>query len=323
MLNLAQEFLKLAEKQGNSAAVMIGRRLMAVSLHSIGQIAEARAYYDQAIALYDVTQHRPLATRFGQDIGIAIFSLRAWGMWILGYPEAALADTEQAVNDARAFGHIATLVYALLHATIVHGYCGEFAKATAEADELATLAERNGTSFWKMRGVMNKGCVMAQRGRPSDAARTINSGISGYRATGSTLWTPLSLAVLAKSHAELDEHDEATRCIDEALTCVETSQERWCAAEIERLAGEITLKSPQKNVAEAKNYFLRAIAIAQKQQAKSWELRAAMSLARLWRDEGRPQQARELLAPVYGWFTEGFDTRDLKEAKALLEELPS
>ena len=156
MFNLAQQFLGLAEKQGQTVPVMIGRRLMAVSFLSMGQIAEARVYYDQAMALYDAEKHRALATRFGQDIGIAIFSLRAWNLWLLGYPEAALADTEQAVKGARALGHVATLVYALLHATIVHAFCGQYAIAAIEADELAALADEKGTAFWKTRGAMNK-----------------------------------------------------------------------------------------------------------------------------------------------------------------------
>ena len=121
----------------------------------------------------------------------------------------------------------------------------------------------------------------------------------------------------------LGQPDDARRCIDDAIDKVERSEEKWCEAELHRIAGEIALKSPQPDAAKAEKYFECALAVARAQRAKSWELRAAMSLARLWRDQGKPQQARELLAPVYGWFTEGFDTRDLKEAKALLQELAS
>ena len=133
---------------------------------------------------------------------------------------------------------------------------------------------------------------------------------------------PLWLSYLARAYAELGEFDDAWRCIGEAMTAVvETTRETWFEAEINRIAGEIALLSPEPDAAKAEAYFERALAVARQQQAKSWELRAAMSLARLWRDQGKPQQARELLAPVYGWFTEGFDTRDLKEAKALLDTL--
>jgi predicted ATPase len=127
--------------------------------------------------------------------------------------------------------------------------------------------------------------------------------------------------LLSEAHADLGEFDDARGCINEALTATQTNEERWCEAEVNRVAGEVVLKSPEPDAAKAEIYFERALSIARQQQAKSWELRAAMSLARLWRNQGKVQQARELLAPVYEWFTEGFDTRDLREAKALLEEL--
>jgi predicted ATPase len=129
------------------------------------------------------------------------------------------------------------------------------------------------------------------------------------------------LSNLSCAYSDLGQFDDAWRSIGEAMTEVETTNEKWCEAEVHRVAGEIALKSPQQDVAKAQEYFERALTVAREQQAKSWELRASMSLARLWRDQGKVQQARELLAPVYGWYTEGFDTLDLKEAKALLDEL--
>jgi predicted ATPase len=132
---------------------------------------------------------------------------------------------------------------------------------------------------------------------------------------------PSYLSYLARAHAELGQFDDAMRCIGEAITTVETTKERWFEAEANRIAGEIALLLPEPDVAKAEACFERALAVARKQQAKSWELRAAMSMARIWRDQGRRQQARDLLAPLYAWFTEGFDTRDLKEAKVLLDEL--
>jgi predicted ATPase len=157
----------------------------------------------------------------------------------------------------------------------------------------------------------------------SNSVRLITTGVAAWRATGATLFVPLFLSNLAKAYAELGQFGEARRCISEALRTIETTKERWFEAEGNRVAGEIALKSPEQDSTKAETYFERALAVARTQQAKSWELRAARSLARLWRDQGKLQQARELLAPVYGWFTEGFDTRDLKEAKALLQELAS
>jgi predicted ATPase len=176
-------------------------------------------------------------------------------------------------------------------------------------------------ALWKAFGMLSQGCVLALTGKSSGAVQTIAAGLAEFRATGSTFWTPLFLSYLAKAYAERGQSDDAWRSIDEVITAVQATRESLCEAEVHRVAGEIALLSPERDAVKAEVYFERALAVARQQQAKSWELRATMSVARLWRDQGKPQQARELLAPVYGWFTEGFDTLDLKEAKALLDEL--
>jgi predicted ATPase len=157
----------------------------------------------------------------------------------------------------------------------------------------------------------------------SHAVQILTAGIAAFRSTGSTPWIPIRLAYLAMAQAELGNFDDAWHCIAEAVSTIEATKERWYEAEINRTAGEIARLSHDLDAGKVEAYFNRALSVARQQQAKSWELRAAMSLARLWRDQGKVQQARELLAPVYGWFTEGFETRDLKEAKALLNELGS
>jgi predicted ATPase len=151
----------------------------------------------------------------------------------------------------------------------------------------------------------------------------LTSGITAWRSTGATIGLPGYLSNLARAYADVGQFDDAWRCIDEVLTAVETTQEMWDEAEVNRIAGEVALKSSEPDAAKAEAYFDRALAVARTQHAKSLELRAAMSMARLWRDQGKRDAARDLLAPVYGWFTEGFDTLDLKEAKALLDELAS
>jgi predicted ATPase len=169
--------------------------------------------------------------------------------------------------------------------------------------------------------MVSQGFVLALTGRASDAIEMLISTIAAHRATGATNFLPFYLLHLARAHAELGQFEAARRCIGEAMTAAETAKEKWGEAEIHRTAGEIALMSPEPDAAKAQAHFERAIAIARAQKAKSWELRTATSLARLWRDHGKRQQARDLLAPIYGWFTEGFDTADLKEAKALLDEL--
>ena len=318
---LAAQFLTLAEKQRATVPLMVGHRLMAVSLLCTGDMAQGRAHCDRAFALYDPAAHRSLATRFGQDAGVSILSYRGLAMFLLGHPEAALVDAERALKDAREIGQATSLMFALAHAWLVYLQCRKHAEATAQADELAALADEKSALFWKAGAMQARGYAFAVSGKTSDAIQMFTSGLAAWRSTGSTMWLPLRLSQLASAHADLGQSDDAWRCIGEAMTAVETTNETWFEAELHRVGGEIALMSGAPDAAKAEAYFERALAVARQQQAKSWELRASMSLARLWRDQGKTQQARELLAPVYGWFTEGFDTLDLKEAKALLEEL--
>jgi predicted ATPase len=162
---------------------------------------------------------------------------------------------------------------------------------------------------------------MGMTGQASEASHLISSGLIARSSTGATVTVPSFLSYLARAYSELGQFGNAWRCVGEAMTAMETTKETWFEAEVNRIAGEIALKSPEREATKAEAYFDRALTVARVQKAKSWELRAAMSMARLWRDQGKRQQARDLLTPVYGWFTEGFDTLDLKEAKALLDEL--
>jgi predicted ATPase len=297
--------------------LLIAHRVMGISLAFIGEIAKSRMHFDRAIALYDRAEHRPLATRFGVDSAVSSFSYRSWDFWLLGDPEAALADADQAVSDARQLGQAATLMYALWHSSVAQIECGNYEAAIAQLEEAIALAEEKGAAFWKGLATMARGRVLALTGDASSAIRTITSGIATVKSARGRILFAVHLACLARARAELGQFDDAWRIIGEAMA----TDERWWQAEVSRIAGEIALLEPERDAAKAEKHFERALAIAHQQQAKSWELRASMSRARLWRDQGKVQQARELLTPVYGWFTEGFDTRDLKEAKVLLEEL--
>jgi predicted ATPase len=319
--NLAAQFLALAEKQGATGPLMVGHRLMGISLLLTGDITAGRAHLDQAIAFYDPAEHRPLATRFGQDAGVTALSFRSQALWVLGYPDAARVDMDHALKDAREIGQAATLMLALAYAGLIFDRCRNHAEAIARAQELFALAEEKGSAYWKALAMMEEGCAFTLKGQASDAIKMLTFGITAFRSTGATVRMPERLSYLTRAYAELGQFDDAWRCIGDAITAAETTKEKWCEAEVHRVAGEIALKCPEPDATKAQAYFERALAIARQQQAKSWELRAAMSMARLWRDLGKRHQARELLAPVYDWFTEGFDTLDLKEAKALLNEL--
>jgi predicted ATPase len=289
-----------------------------------GDLVDGKEHYDRAIAIYDPAEHRPVTTRSGRDVEVALLSSRAGCMWLLGYPAASRSDAERAVKKARETGQATTLMYALFHGggfQLIHW--GDYAAANAQLNELIALANERGVPYWKALGTAAQGWLFALTGKGSDAVRTITSGITSLRSTGATLYEPQHLQYLAMAYAELGQPDDAWRCIDDTIEAIERSKERWCEAEAYRIAGEIALKSLARDPAKAEAYFDRALAVARQQQAKSWQLRAAMSMARLWRDQGKRKEARDFLAPVYGWFTEGFDTLDLKEAKNLLDELSS
>jgi predicted ATPase len=320
--DLAARFWALAQRQGATTPVLVGHRVMGHSLLKEGDFVQARTHYDKGIALYDPVEHRMLATRFGHDTGVAILSYRSWTLWFLGYPEAALRDADTAVEAARDTGQAASLMFALYMTAFFHVLCGNYAVATARARELFALAKEKDALMWKASAMMHEGCALAAATTKAAAAiEMLTSGIVGYRSTGATLSITAFLSHLARAYGDNGQFDNAWRCIGEAVTVIENAKERWYEAEVHRTAGEVALKSPKRDAAKAEAHFERALAVARQQQAKSWELRAAMSMARLWRDQGKRDEARELLAPVYGWFTEGFDTLDLKEAKALLDEL--
>jgi predicted ATPase len=294
---------------------------MGHTLFLTGEFVEAKAHFDKGLALYNAAEHRQLATRFWVDSRIVMLCWRSLAAWVLGYPAAAISDSDQAVGDARDIGQAASLMYALLLASYPHTFCGNYAIATALINEVTALAGEKGSLVTRAIATLVQAEIFALNDNATAALQSNIDGLNALRPTGQTVLMPIYLSWLARIYAKLSKFDDAWGCINEAVIAIETRKETWCEAEVNRIAGEIALRSPAGDVLKAEAYFERALAVARQQQAKSWELRASMSLARLWRDQGKVREARELLAPVYGWFTAGFDTRDLKDAKALLEEL--
>ena len=318
--DLSTQVLSLAEKQtATTGPLILAHRLVGTSLLHVGDIATARAHFDRSIAYFSANER--LSSRFALE---RVFALvyRACALWLLGYPAAALSDVDHAANDVRRIGQAGPLMIVLTIAGVTLTLCGHEASARALSDEVVALAHEKSAAFWRQYGLLNKGCLLAIAGKPDDAIRTITAGFAALQET-ETVWRPWYWSNLIRAYGVAGQLDEAWRCVSEANAAIEGTKERWCEAEVSRVAGEITLMTPQADAAKAQAYFERALGDARQQQAKSWELRAAMSMARLWRDRSKRKEARELLAPVYGWFTEGFDTRDLKEAKALLDELSS
>jgi predicted ATPase len=219
--------------------------------------------------------------RFGQEPALAVLSYRPFALWLLGYPEAALRDSKAALKAAREIGQAGTLMYALAHAAVLHILCGDQIAAAAQTREVLALAEQKSAPHWKGLGMMNEGWLSALAGKSATAVELITSGIAVFRSASSTMWLPLRLSHLAMAHAEINQTDDAWRCLGEAMSAMEATKKTWCEAEVHRIAGEAARLSPKPDAAEA--YFERALSVARAQQAKSWELRAAMSMARLWR----------------------------------------
>jgi predicted ATPase len=259
-------------------------------------------------------------TRFGQDLRVTCMAFRSMALWLLGYPDAALSDADRALMEARQLEHAATYMFTLNFPILVNTYCGNYHAANEHLKELVMLAEEKGARFRKAEGVLRQGYILALT-RAEKAIETVTAGIDLWRSAGSTIFTPEHQLMLAIAHADAGQFDDAWRCIDGAMTTMNATGERWCEAEAHRVAGEIALKSPRRDEAQAQAHFAQALTIARAQHAKSWELRAATSAAELLSCQGKREMARDLLAPIYDWFTEGFETSDLRKAKALLCEL--
>jgi predicted ATPase len=288
----------------------------------LGDIAEGRAHLDKAMSLYDPAEHRLLGTRFGQEGGVAILSNRPLALWLLGYPETALKEADDALNYARDLGQTASFLYASTRIAWFHLVVENFAVAAAQIQELMTMAEEVEGSYWTAAGMMLQGCLFALTGKGSSAIDVITSGMAASRLKGSNLLRmPWYFSCMARAHVELGQLDAALRCLSDAMTAMETTKETWQESELYRIAGDLALISWKPDAAQAQAHFNRALTVARDQKAKSWELRAATRLAQLWRDQGERQRANDLLAPIYEWFTEGFETPDLKAAKHLLADL--
>ena len=287
-------------EQGGAVPIMIGHRLVGCTLLSSGEIGPSWTHFDQAITLYNPSEHQQAAARFAPDITLMSISWRALASRMLGHPEAALADLDRALAIAREIGRAVDLMFVLIGTQPTRIPSGDYATARAQLDEGLALADEKGASFWKAMGTMFEDCVFALTGEPAKAVSSIVSAIEPYRSTGATLYMPFYLSYLARAHADLGQFADARRCIGEAVATLQASGTNWLEADVNRISGEIALLSAEHGVAEAEVCFERALAIARAQQTRSWEFRAATSLARLWRNQGSRAEARDLLAPVYG-----------------------
>jgi predicted ATPase len=288
----------------------------------LGELLSVRKHLEMAISLYDRERHLPMIFRYyGLDAGVWCLSLIARCLWDLGYPDEALTKIDEAFTLAQGLSHPHSLAFAELYASAVHQSRREV-RATQEMAEalIALSAEHRITGFLPF-ATVPRGWAMAQQGRHEEGIVQIKEGLAGIRAIGSEVSWPGYLCLLAEACMEAGQIDDGLNVLTEALAAADEHENRKNEAEIHRLRGELLLRQDQSNAPEAQRCFERAIEIARIQSAKSLELLARMRLARLLAQQGRREEARAMLAEIYNWFTEGFDTADLKEAKTLLDEL--
>ena len=317
----AAEFLSLAQSGTASGPLLIGHRLLASGMMQCGDYRKALPHAETAASLYRPEEHREFALRYSQDIGVSAIVYLSWALWHCGYPDQSATAAKRALEYSRQFGHAYTLAYALWHIGMNAIFSRQVAEAEACANEYAALADEHAFPVWSSYGRIVQGWIAAHNGDTTAGIALTREGFARAEATGSRNYYPLHLGLLAEALALAGEVDEGISVLDEALATSAASGQKGTDAELYRLRGELVQQLPRPDPAKAEDSFRTALAVAREQGTRGYELRAATSLARLWLKQGRRGEARELLAPLYGWFTEGFGTQDLKDAKALLDEL--
>jgi len=318
---LGDQLLALAEQVQDPGMLLVAYHSLGTTLYNLGAVASAQTLFAQGIALYAPQQHRASALLYGEDTGVICHGFSAHTLWYLGYPDQGLTRSHEAVTLAQQSAHPYSLSFVLSFAAILHQFRREERLTQERAEVALSVAKEQGFPLWVAIGSLLRGWTLAQQGEAQEGVEQLTQGLIAHRATGAEIFRPYYLALLAEASGMQGEPEEGLAWLTEALMLVDTTGERWYAPELYRLKGALLLRYSSDNQAEAENCFHQAMAIAQNQQAKSLELRAAINLARLWQQQGKHQEAHDLLAPVYGWFTEGFDTPDLQDAKMLLDEL--
>jgi predicted ATPase len=320
-LDLAEELLERAQQSQDSAARAAGHLVMAVSLIHMGKQTIARRHCQEALDLHDPDQHRPIAFRYGLEIGTAVNAYCAWTLWLLGYPDQALEHGLQSLDFLERIKHPYTESRALYWNTVLHEFRREWPIVDERASSAMQSAGKHGFALVLATGQIMQGAAIAATGQGKAGLQQMRDGLDAYQATGGLFQRTYLLAKFAEALNAEGLPEEGLEALQEAAKLAETSSEFYYEAEIHRLRGELLLAASPKDAAEAEACYQQALEVARRQEAKSLELRAAASLARLWWQQGRQKDAHELLAPIYGWFSEGFDTADLKGAKELLSEL--
>jgi len=318
-LGLDGDLLRLSRQRNDSAGLVLGHYSSSRNLMFAGRFVSSRTHLEQVLALYDPISHRSLIYQAGDDPHVNTQGISGIVLFCLGSPDQALARSNAAIDEARRLAHPPSLASVLALGNMLLSLVGDDAALNERAEQLVAVATEQGFPWWGAQGIVYLGWGKVKNGEVKEGLSLLRRGLNAHRATGAELWMPHHITRLAEGCEITGQIEEGLTLLEDALGIVARTGERWFAAELYRAKGQLLLRQGYTEAAE--ELYRKALGVAEEQEAKLWELRAATSLARLRRDQGRPAEARDLLAPVYGWFTEGFDTADLKEAKKLLSEL--
>ena len=316
-LEMAEQILGLGQREHDVFLLWVAHFGIGFILFFRGELVPARSNFERALALYDPQQHRDRALLNAQDHMVSCLCHLAWSLVILGYPDQAVRRIREALTRARELVHPYSQVYALLHAFTIYQHRRDVSAVQKYVEAMMAICEAQEFAFWLAVGRFYEGWVLVAQGHGEEGIAQMRPGI----APSERLMAPYFRALLAEAYATIGQIAEGWAVLAEALEEVDQGEGRFYAAELHRLKGELLLRQTMTNASQAEACFQQALDLARRSQAKWWELRAAMSLSRLWQNQGKRDTARQLLAEVYGWFTEGFDTADLQEARALLNEL--
>ena len=321
---LGELILSHAQKRQDPDLLVGGHDALGQTFFCLGELDQAQAHLDRVLILYEPEHHRTLTFLCGgEDPGIACRGFAAWTQWLWGYPDQALQRNLEAVGLAQEVAHPFSLAHALVFITGTHLFRGESREARERAEALIELSSEHGFAFFLAFGRLMRARLDPEQ-RETELVRACEAMVD-YRATGAELFLPYCLGLLAELCGEMRRTQHGLSLLGEALESIEKTKERWYEAELFRLKGSLALTNPQCPISraeiEAEAYLLKAIEISRNNRVKSLELRAVITLSRLWRTQGKTQEARRLLTEIYSSFTEGFDTRDLRQAKVLLNDL--
>jgi class 3 adenylate cyclase/predicted ATPase len=318
-LPVAQQLLALAQRAEDNGFLLQAHRASGIILLHMGDFDSALEHCEAGYALYDPDRHHAHVTMYWMDPGVGCLCYGAWALWCLGYPDKSLEEVYRALALAQRHGHAFSLAYALHFSAVLHQLRREAAPTRRQAEALLELSNRQGFPVFREWGSLLLGCAFAEQGRAAEGSTLIREAQHAIRAAGASVARSASLAVLARVYEQAGETEAGLATVAQAMDFVAQSQERYYEAELHRLRGALVLQ--QGRIEEALRCFEQALALARRQEARSWALRAATDLARLLQQRGQAAKGRAALGAVYDSFTEGFETADLRDAKALLQDL--